>query len=297
MNCKIERHCNLRIKRLLVSPIAIGGNDDWCIFVVVMKQLILILIYFLSFEINAQNNSIEFKGKAFTTDQTGSYYEIYPNQIIKIGKNGQRQFTYSNNILGEIASVDVSNPMKIVVFFKEFSKITVLDNTLTAWDNVVDLNEVSLEETSLVCSSYNNGIWYYNPLKFQLTRLEHSTKNINSSANISNILNKNIQPNFLVEFNNKVYLNDPVNGILVFDIYGTYLKTIPIFGLTTFQVKEKYLLYVNQEGQIETYDFFTLEKSIYKPAQYANIKTVRIENKTIYIINSDNELIQDPIEF
>ena len=81
--------------------------------------------------------------------------------------------------------------MKIVVFFRDFSKIVVLDNTLTEQGGVLDLNEVSLEETSLVCTSYNNGIWYYNPLKFQLTRLEHSTKNINTSANISNILNKN----------------------------------------------------------------------------------------------------------
>lgn len=262
-----------------------------------MKKLNpIIMICFLLLNINTQSQSIEFKGKTFTTDQTGSYYEIYANQIIKIGKNGQRQFTYSNNILGEISSVDVSNPMKIVVFFRDFSKIVVLDNTLTEQGGVLDLNEVSLEETSLVCTSYNNGIWYYNPLKFQLTRLEHSTKNVNISANISNILNKNIQPNFLVEFNNKVYLNDPVNGVLVFDIYGTYLKTIPIFGLMTFQVKEKFLLYVNQAGQIETYDFFTLEKSVYKPLQYSMVKTVRIENKTIYIVNLKNELILDVIE-
>lgn len=250
----------------------------------------------MSFEIIAQNKPIDFKGKALITDQTGSYYEIYSNQIIKIGKNGQRQFSYSNIILGEISSVDVSNPMKILVFFRDFSKIVILDNTLSEQGGALDLNEVSLEETSLVCTSYNNGIWYYNPLKFQLTRLEHSTKNVNISANISNILNKNIQPNFLVEFNNRLYLNDSINGVLVFDIYGTYLKTIPIFGLATFQVKEKYLLYVNQEGQIETYDFFTLEKSVYKPLQYAKVKTVRIENKTIYIVNLKNELIQENIE-
>ncbi|HRP59585.1 MAG TPA: hypothetical protein PK833_04765 [Vicingus sp.] len=261
-----------------------------------MKKIIFILTCFLWLNANAQNEPLIFKVRFFTTDQTGSYYEITSNQIFKTGKNGQRQFTYSNNILGEISSVDVSNPMKIIVFFKEFSKVVVLDNTLTEQGGVLDLNEVSLEETSLVCSSYNNGVWYYNPIKYQLTRIENTTNITNTSANISTLLNINIQPNFLVEFNNKVYLNDPTNGILVFDIYGTYIKTIPIFGLTSFQVKEKYLLYVNQQGNIETYDFFTLEKTVYKPLQYSNIKMVRIENKTIYIINSKNELIQDTIE-
>jgi len=244
----------------------------------------------------AQTQIVEFKGKIFTTDQTGSYYEITSNQIFKTGKNGQRQFTYSNNILGEISSVDVSNPMKIIVFFRDFSKVVVLDNTLTEQGGVLDLNAVSLEETSLVCSSYNNGVWYYNPIKYQLTRIENSVNITNSSANLSTLLNNNIQPNFIVEFNNKVYLNDPIQGILIFDVYGTYLQTLPIFGLTTFQVKEKFLLYVNKDAQIETYDFFTLEKSVYKPLQYSNIKMVRIENKTIYIINSKNELIQDTIE-
>jgi hypothetical protein len=129
-----------------------------------------------------------------------------------------------------------------------------------------------------------------------LTRIENSINITNTSANISTLLNKNIQPNFIVEFNNKVYLNDSTQGILIFDVYGTYLQTLPIFGLTSFQVKEKYLLYVNKDAQIETYDFFTLEKSVYKPLQYSNIKMVRIENKTIYIINSKNELIQDTIE-
>lgn len=261
-----------------------------------MKKLFFSILFLVSTLLYSQSNTIEFNAKGFTTDQTGSYYEIYNNQIKKIGKNGQRQFTYSNNILGEITSIDVFNPMKIIVFFKDFSKIVVLDNTLTEQGGVINLNEVSLEETSLVCSSYNNGVWYYNPVKFQLTRLEYASKNTNVSANISTILNKNIQPNFLVEYNSKVYLNDPINGILVFDIYGTYLKTIPIFNLTNFQVKENYMLYVNESGQIETYDFFTLEKTAYKPLEYKNVKLVRIENKSIYIVTSKNELIIEKID-
>ncbi len=260
------------------------------------KRTILFLFVWVSlFNANGQNQPIHFVGYYFTTDQTGCYYEINTNSINKFDKSGQLLYTFSNNLLGEISDVDVSNPMKILVFFKDFSKIIILDNTLSERGSLVDLNEISLEETSLVCSSYNNGIWYYNPLKFQLSRIEN-TAITNSSANLSTILNVNLLPNFLTESNNKVFLNDPVHGVLVFDIYGTYIKTISIVGLSTFQAKEKYLLYVNSNGQIETYDFFSLKKTVYKPLEFTNIKSVRIENNTIYIINSNNQLFIDRID-
>jgi hypothetical protein len=43
--------------------------------------------------------------------------------------------------------------------------------------------------------------------------------------------------------NEFVYLNDPLVGILVFDIFGSYQKTIPILGLKKFAVKEGKIIY------------------------------------------------------
>jgi len=53
----------------------------------------------------------------------------------------------------------------------------------------------------------------------------------------------NIQPNFLIEHNGKLYLNSPNDGILIFDIYGSYLKTIPLKNLESFQVQYPYIFY------------------------------------------------------
>jgi hypothetical protein len=39
----------------------------------------------------------------------------------------------------------------------------------------------------------------------------------------------------LLEANNKVFLNDTARGILIFDVFGTYSKTIPVKHLNALQ--------------------------------------------------------------
>lgn len=257
-----------------------------------MKKHILILFLIVSTNIVAQNQLVvPFSGKSFTTDQFGNFYAISNVEIKKYAPNGKLLYTYSNNLLGEISSVDVYNPLKILVYFKEFTKIITLDNTLSPTSALIDLTTLDIDETSLVCRSYNDGIWYYNPIRFELIRKNNELITTNQSVQLANLLNKNIQPNFLVEYNNQVYLNDPKNGILVFDNFGTYIKTLPIYGLKEFQVKEKYLLFVNDKNEIMTFDFFTLEISIYGKTALEKIKAVRIEQNFIYKHTTANELI------
>jgi hypothetical protein len=262
-----------------------------------MKQLYTILITLLISPVFSQVKSIPFNGQTLTTDQMGYYYEISDNEINKYTNNGKLDYSYSNNILGVIANVDVSNPQKVLVYFKDFTKILILDNTLSPSSEVIDLTSIELEETTLVCRSYNDGTWYYNPLSFELMRKNQELVTTNSSGNLANLLNKNIQANYLAEYNNKVYLNDPKNGILVFDIYGTYLKTIPLYDLTDFQIKDKFIIFTNVNGEVETYDFFTLEFTKYKPEKYNSTVSARVENSLIYIVDKKNRIFIDKIEY
>ena len=244
----------------------------------------------------SQSSMMIDKGENLTTDQFGNYYLVGQTEIKKYNRHSELQYTYSNNVLGEIATVDVFDPLKILVYFRDFTKVLVLDNMLAPTSNIIDLTELELEETSLVCRSYNNSIWYYNPVKFELIRKGNDLITTNNSGNLATLLGKNIQPNFLVEYNNRVYLNDPVNGVLVFDIYGTYLKTIPLFNLNQFQVKDKYILYVNEQSQIERYDFFTLGMKTYHTEKYREVKLVRIENNFIYVVDKNYKLTVDKIQ-
>lgn len=262
-----------------------------------MKNILLLIFFTIAFfaTTSAQLLTKSFSGDKLTTDQFGSFYEISDRTINKYDVKGKLLFTYSNNMLGEISSVDVSNPLKILVYFKDFTKILTLDDALSPRGDVLNLNDLSLVETSLVCRSYNNGVWFYNPITFQLSRVVNNDV-MNISSNLATLLDSEVQANFLDEENERVYLNDPKLGVLVFDVYGTYLKTIPIYGITKFQVKPKYMLYINDKSEIEIYNFFTLEKTLYQPEKYTNVKSVRIEGANIYILHENNQLIIDKIE-
>jgi len=260
-----------------------------------MKYLATILILLLTSSIYAQVEVISFKGKMLTTDQFGFYYEISDTEIKKYSTKGVLDCSYSNNVLGVIANVDVSNPQKILVYFRDFTKVLILDNELAPTSEVIDLTDLELDETTLVCRSYNDGIWYYDPVRFQLIRKNQELITTNTSGNLANLLNKNIQANYMIEYNNRIYLNDIIHGILVFDNYGTYLKTIPVVGASAFQVKDKNLIYTNDSGEIASYDFFTLETVKFKPLIYNSSIFVRVENNTIYIVDKTNQLFIDKI--
>lgn len=238
-----------------------------------------------------------FTGNQFTTDQFGYYYEIGDKTIKKYSKEAKLQYVFSNNLYGDITSVDVSNPHKIVVFYKDFTTLLILDNTLSINADAIDLTLMELDQATLVCKSYNGGMWFYDPVKFELIRKDNSLTTTNTSGNLSNLLNRNIQPNFLVETNNRIYLNDTINGILVLDNFGTYLKTIPIYGLKGFQVQENFLMYVNDSNQIEVYDFFKLESSVYEPKKYTEVTAVRLQNTFIYVVLKTGKLLIDRVDF
>ena len=78
-----------------------------------------------------------------------------------------------------------------------------------------------------------------------MIRFNALSKIVNQPGNLNQILSIKIKPNFLIEQNGFLYLNCPDLGIQVFDIFGTYVKTMGIKGLNQFQMSNEYLYYQN----------------------------------------------------
>ena len=254
-------------------------------------RLIFILFIFVSAIVTSDFSlvkTVKEKANFFTTDNLGNFYVVEYNVLKKYDKEWNVLKTYSDKSLGKIHSVDVGNPLKLVVFYKESAQIIFLDNNLSFISSASSsLEKIGFGNASLVCGSYNDNVWIYDASKHEIKRFdfsEHNDLNIIYSGDINQLLNIKLDPNVIKESNNRVFVNNPETGILVFDIYGAYSKTIPIQNLVTFQPTEEKIYYVKNK-YLKTYDLKTFtEDSLLLPDTTAI--SARIEKNKLYLQNA-----------
>jgi uncharacterized protein YqkB len=195
-------------------------------------------------------------------DAFGNIYLINDNEIVKYNSLGVLQKKFSTKRYGKIDFVDAMNPLKILVYYKDFQQILFLDNQLTASSNMISLESLGHEQSSLVCSSSNNSFWIYDKQNNELCRFDSELKSLVKTGNLKRILDVDMKPNYMQEHNNYVYLNCPNEGILVFDIYGTFYKTIPLKNLKEFNIVNGDVFYYDNHHlkQYQAQTFNTIEK-------------------------------------
>lgn len=185
------------------------------------------------------------KGKfdALEFDNLYNVYAISGPEIVKYNTEGKRTFEFSDRQMGDVESLDVTYPLRPLVCYLELNYVILLDNTLSNNRGRINLTNSSIGLPTIGCSSVQNHFWFYDAMNFSLIRLNENFNVVVTTGNLSQVLRTELDPNFAVEFANRVYLNDPETGILVFDIFGTYIKTIPIKGLREFQVTGEEIVY------------------------------------------------------
>ena len=214
-----------------------------------MKKL-LFLLFLITTAVSAQSKyrllkTIELESDFFTSDNQSNLYVVKGDELFKFDKTGKLLYKYSNKNFGSISFVDASNMLKILVFYKEFSQVVFLDNTLSLNGEPVSFDKIGFLGTQLACSSHNSNIWIYDQQNYALIQLSQSYERLQQTANLNVLLNIDLQPDFMAEYDNKLYVNNPSTGILIFDIYGTYYKTIPVKNARKFQPIGDWVYYMD----------------------------------------------------
>lgn len=227
-----------------------------------MRNIIFVLI-FLTSTCFAQSKyklitTIETTADYFTTDNQSNIYVVTADELSKYDKTGKLLYKYSNKNFGKITSVDASNMLRILLFYKDFSQVVFLDNTLSQNGEPININLLDIYQAPLACSSYDNGIWIYDSQNFSIIRYDNTLQDIRQTT-LTGLSNDTIQPVSILEYNNHVYLNNPKSGILIFDIYGTYFKTIPIKNSIQFQPIGD-LVYYRVDKKVKAYNIKTAEE-------------------------------------
>lgn len=231
-------------------------------------------------------NSIPFSEATFlTTDKLGNAYVIIENQLLQFDLKGKPKANYSENNLGALRFVDAGNPMKILLFYPDFARLILLDSKLSP-QSTINLRELKINQPLTACNSKENGYWVYDREDDQLKKLDQNLQIIQKSGNLTQEIGYQIQPGIMVEDNGFVYINNPSSGILVFDRFGAYYKTIPFKNLVNFQVIEKDILFINN-NKLFRFDSSSLSETEVLLPQHDLIRTARIEQHQLYLLTSD----------
>ena len=250
-----------------------------------MKYLILLvaLITGLTFE-----RELKVEADTFYTDQLDNIYLVKGQNIHKISSGGTINYEFNSKRYGDITTIDVTRPLKPMLFYSDLSQIIILDNTLSVQGAPIDLFSKDVGQITAACVSVDDHFWLFNLNNFELLRTDRSFKTVVKSGNLTQVVGKNVMPNFMVEVDNWLYVNDPQKGIFIFDIYGTYARTIPVKGLNFFQVISGKIYYVNN-GELHVYDTksFTEEKIDLPVKEFDDL---RVNSRRLYVL--EDKLLQ-----
>jgi hypothetical protein len=251
-------------------------------------RLSLLLIVFSAARVCAQEytlvRSIPFDHARFTTDNMDNVYVIAGNQLLKFDSDGKPVSHFSHINSGSLQSADCSDPLKLVLFYPDFARILTLNNKLSL-ESTIELRALGFVYPSLVCRASDLGYWVFDLATFQLKKISPTLQVVYESGNLQQLTGLTVRPDHLVEAENFVYLSDPVQGILVFDTYGTYYKTIPLTGVTSLQVRGGKVLVVRANG-LFSYDSKRAEVTELKIPAHDALLDARIEQNRLYLLTS-----------
>ncbi len=248
------------------------------------------LIMVISICVSAQNESfkllkcIDTSGTRIVNDNLGNIYILEKTNLKKFDAEGVFLCSYSELSDGLISGIDVSDPLKTIILNSDFGKIKFLDNKLSLKKNPISLADLGFPNASLVAASYESGFWIFDPLSNQLVRIDNNLQVSQLSGNISDLLGHEFRPNQIFENGNMVYVNDPLYGIFVFDRYATYLKTIPVKNIQSFQIFNDNIIYLENKT-LHFLDSKTYEEKMLKlPAMDEEIIGATIDSRKLSLI-------------
>lgn len=245
------------------------------------------------FSQNIDNQYIRFgsaQGTSLCTDLMGTLYLINGNTLSKLSPAGEVIATYANFQLGEISSVDVDNPLKIMLFYKETGSIVFLDAQLTPIMETLSLFENNFYSISLATFASDESIWMYDDRTKELVAIDFYM-NVKQRISLSN---HDLAPTELLSLPEKyIFLHNPATGIMLFDSFGTYIKNISLITPHNVQVFANQIVY-NIDGQLYLYDFQSLEQKNIASLADKNAQAIIWNNKVLFI--RDNQLFLLPIE-
>lgn len=221
----------------------------------------------------------------FTVDALGNIYVLNSdNQLKKLDPKGDSLAVFNDvRRYGKIASIDATNPLKILVYYREFTTVIELDRFLNIV-NTIDLRKQNILQAKAIGLAYDNNIWVFDELDAKLKRIGDDGSLVDQTTDFRQLFDSVPDPTVIRDQGGYVYLYDPQKGVYIFDHYGALKTHLDLRGWRDFDVIGKNLLgrddhnlYRYQPGTLDMQEQPT-------PAAYREAIRIRITPSVIYVL-------------
>ena len=249
---------------------------------------ILIIMFLLPVQIESYfkfEKKIELKAEKFEIDNLENIYSLNNNTLIKKDILNSKDIFYTNNFLGNPTILDISNPLRVILFYKNSNSIVFLNNQLEEISSPITLDNIHIYNPSLVCASKYGGFWIYDT---SLDRIQYINKALEieiETQNIEPLINEFTPPNYLKEIYNKIFLNIPEKGILLFNQNGIFIEKIPVLTNSIIQIENNKIYYLVTD-QLGIYNLISNNNYINPLPPFKN-SDIKIQNNKLYIFSGD----------
>lgn len=259
-----------------------------------IKYVLLSLLVFTSLQLLASEDSTlhlqlikKMQGNYinFWTDNLNNYYlQTSTNHLIKTNSNGDSIASFNDvKRYGNIYSIDVTNPLKILIYYKDFATIVVADRFLSKI-NTIDLRKVNIYQCKSVALSYDNNIWVFDALDSKLKKVGENGNVIFESTDFRSLFPEVPDISQIIDNNGQLYLYDAKTGWYIFDYYGALKTRTPFTNWQDVSVEDN-VMKGRQDATFYSYYPAQLKLDSTVTDLPSSIKVIQ-KNKFSYVLTS-----------
>lgn len=225
---------------------------------------------------------------AFTVDNLDNIYLLSStNQVKKLNANGDSMAVFNDvKKYGKASLIDVSNPLKVLLYYRDFATIVILDRLLNV-RNIIDLRKQNILQVRAIGQSYDNKIWLYDELENKLKKIDEDGKLLLETPDFRQLFGEAPVPQKIFDQDQYVYIYDSAKAIFVFDYYGALKNKILIGGWQNFKVAGKYI-FGSVADTLYRYNITTFSVEDWKlPDELAKSTSFNFTSTRLYALKQD----------
>jgi hypothetical protein len=223
----------------------------------------------------------------FTIDNLDNIYLLSnTNQLKKISPNGDTLVFNEVRKYGKLFSIDATNPLKVLLYYKNFSTIVVMDRFLNV-RNTINLRQQNIFKVKAVAASYDNNIWLFDEGDAMLKKIDDNGAVLMASVDFRNIFDSVPSPEQITDRDKFIYLYDTTKGFYTFDYYGSFKTRIPFLNWNSTDVIgsnlygfSNHLLHQYKPGSLNLKDYPL-------PASFENALQIKAGNNKIFVLQKE----------